>query len=103
MEDVDERPYRIDRMLTQLIDATNFKECNAIILGVFEGCIPKPEESSFSLHEVILEKFKDFNIPIVYGYSFGHTENCCILPVGKDIYFLIRLLEQLSVQVIRIK
>ena len=87
LEDVDERPYRIDRMLTQLIDATNFKECNAIILGVFEGCIPKPEESSFSLHEVILEKFKDFNIPIVYGYSFGHTENCCILPVGMNVIF----------------
>ncbi|MBK9995461.1 MAG: LD-carboxypeptidase [Saprospiraceae bacterium] len=83
LEDVDERPYRIDRMLTQLLQSTNFSQCNAILLGVFEGCVPKKGEESFQLLDVFQERFNSLHIPIIYGFSFGHIEPCCIIPIGQ--------------------
>lgn len=85
MEDVDERPYRIDRMLTQLIKATDISSCAGIIFGIFDGCVPNPDEESFSLLEVLRDKFADLDIPIIYGYTFGHVKHCCAMPIGSTI------------------
>ncbi|HVO73292.1 MAG TPA: LD-carboxypeptidase [Ignavibacteriaceae bacterium] len=85
-EDVGEEPYRIDRMLTQLIQAGKLQKAAGIALGVFDKCIPKPDESgidnSFSLKEVLMDRLMDLNIPAVYGMSFGHIVNKFTLPFG---------------------
>ena len=89
LEDVGEAPYRIDRMLTQLISAGKFKNVKGIILGRFTGCEPeeKDKENSFSLKEVISNRIKTLNIPAVYGFSFGHIKNQAIFPVGINAVF----------------
>ncbi|MCF6183974.1 MAG: LD-carboxypeptidase [Bacteroidales bacterium] len=84
LEDIGEAPYKIDRMLTQLISVGKFNNVKGIILGQFRGCEPEKEDeaNSFSLKEVIIDRIKPMNIPSVYGFSFGHIKNQVIFPVG---------------------
>ncbi len=88
LEDIGEEPYRIDRMLTQLIEAGKFKNVRGIMLGVFEDSKPQPDKSgitnSFSLAEVLFNKLSKLNVPTVYGMSFGHITNKFTLPFGID-------------------
>lgn len=86
LEEVGEEPYRIDRMLTQMMQAGKFKHAAGVALGVFSKCDPKPDQSSiansFSMQEVVKERFSQFKIPVVYGLSFGHIVNKFTLPFG---------------------
>lgn len=86
LEEIGEEPYRIDRMLTQMIQAGKFKNASGIALGVFSRCESKPSQSgisnSFSLKEVLMDRLFPLNIPTVYGMSFGHITNKMTLPVG---------------------
>ncbi len=82
MEDIDERPYRVDRMLTQLLQQVDLRSCAGIALGVFEGCNPKPDETSLSLMDCFKDRLGNLGIPVVYGLSFGHIRNQFTIPVG---------------------
>ncbi|MGB6151435.1 MAG: LD-carboxypeptidase [Pricia sp.] len=82
IEDVEEAPYRIDRMLTQLIEGKTFTKAAGIIFGVCAGCDSSTERDSFTLKEVILDRITPLNIPAVYGMSFGHVENNFTFPIG---------------------
>ncbi|MEE9430132.1 MAG: LD-carboxypeptidase [Melioribacteraceae bacterium] len=86
LEDVGEEPYRIDRMLTQLLQGTNLKQATGIALGVFKNCEidkSKPEfNNSFTLLEVFKDRLGGLNIPIIYGLSFGHIADKFTLPIG---------------------
>jgi muramoyltetrapeptide carboxypeptidase len=82
MEDIDERPYRIDRMLVQLMQNHNFKELAGIALGVFEGCNPQKDENSLTLMACFKDLLGGLGIPVFYGLSFGHISNQFTLPVG---------------------
>jgi muramoyltetrapeptide carboxypeptidase len=82
LEDVEEAPYRIDRMLTQLIKGPTFKKAAGIVFGVCAGCNESTHPDSFSLKEVILDRIRPLNIPAVYGMSFGHVENNFTFPIG---------------------
>ena len=80
LEDVGEKPYRIDRMLTQLRQACNLGLAAAIVLGIFEDC--EGGEDSLSLMETLEDRLGDLQIPVIYGMSFGHIENQFTLPIG---------------------
>ena len=80
LEDVGEKPYRIDRMLTQLRQACDLRKASAIVLGIFEDC--EGDENSLSLMETLEDRLGDLNIPVIYGMSFGHIEHQFTLPVG---------------------
>ncbi len=82
MEDVGEKPYRIDRMLVQLSQATDIRSAAGIILGTFHDCEPDPGDRSFSLRETLEKHFSDWQIPIAYGLPFGHIDDQITLPVG---------------------
>ncbi|WP_165750454.1 LD-carboxypeptidase [Cellulophaga sp. Z1A5H] len=82
IEDVEEAPYRIDRMLTQLIEGATFKNAAAIMIGVCNGCDKPVSSGGFTLKEVILDRLKPLNIPAAYGMSFGHVKNNMTLPIG---------------------
>ncbi|WP_158976032.1 LD-carboxypeptidase [Cellulophaga sp. L1A9] len=87
IEDVEEAPYRIDRMLTQLIEGATFKNAAAIMIGVCNGCDKPAASGSFTLKEVILDRLKPLNIPAAYGMSFGHVKNNFTLPIGINATF----------------
>ncbi len=82
MEDIDERPYSLDRMFTQLRQSANLDKAKGLVLGVFEGCNPKKDEESLSLKETISDRLGDLKVPAVYGLSFGHVPNNFTLPIG---------------------
>jgi len=82
LEDTDEEPYRIDRMLWQLKLAGVFKKVNGIVLGGFTKCEPEEPEKSFSLNEVFEQHFKDISIPVYKGAAFGHILPKFNLPIG---------------------
>ena len=82
IEDVGEKPYRIDRMLTQIRQAYPLKEAAAIALGMFNGCEPDEDDRSLSLIETLKDRLSDLNIPVLYGLSFGHMQDQSTLPIG---------------------
>jgi muramoyltetrapeptide carboxypeptidase len=82
IEDVGERPYRLDRMFTQALQACKLHKAAAIVLGVFEDCQPKPDEDSLSLMEMLRDRLASLGMPVVYGLHFGHISNQMTLPYG---------------------
>ena len=82
IEDVGEKPYRIDRMLTQLMQSSNLHQAQGIVLGIFDDCQPKDEQYSLSLRDTLHERLSGLGIPVIYGVSFGHIQNMCTLPIG---------------------
>jgi len=81
IEDVGERPYRIDRMLQQLRAAGKFEKLAAVGVGSFESCLdercPQPDVDT-----VIENALRPLGVPIVCGLPFGHTKPNFAWPVG---------------------
>jgi muramoyltetrapeptide carboxypeptidase len=82
LEDIDERPYRIDRMLTQLLQSTDLAEAAGLALGVFIDCEAKSDSSSFTLMESLKLCLENLPIPIVYGLPIGHMPRQATIPCG---------------------
>lgn len=86
LEEVGESPYRVDRMLTQLLLAGKLQSAKGIVLGVFSDCDEKETDPDFgdktSLKETLAERLGSLGIPVLYGLSFGHVSNIATLPMG---------------------
>lgn len=86
LEDVDEQPYSVDRMLTHLKLAGKLDAAAGIALGECSGCRPRefrPSfDSTFSLGEVFDRIFGGLSIPVFSGLTIGHTEDQLTLPLG---------------------
>ncbi len=82
IEDIEEAPYRIDRMLTQLIAGKTFKKASGIVFGVCAGCDRPSKLNSFTLKEVLMDRIKPLGIPAIYGMSFGHIDQNLTFPIG---------------------
>lgn len=86
LEEIGEEPYRIDRMLTQMIQSGKFAKASGIALGVFEKCEVKKKDPEFitslTLQEVLYDRLYPLGLPILYGLSFGHVVNKFTLPFG---------------------
>lgn len=64
IEDVGEKPYRIDRMITQLLQATDLREAAGIALGIFDDCNPDPESPSLTLAETLNLCLGNLGMPV---------------------------------------
>jgi muramoyltetrapeptide carboxypeptidase len=74
LEEVGERPYRIDRALTQLFEAGALGKVRGVVVGQLLGC-REPEgggSQGASAEEVVLERLERLGIPVVTGFAFGH-------------------------------
>jgi muramoyltetrapeptide carboxypeptidase len=84
LEEIGERPYRIDRLLTHLDMAGVFSRVGAVVLGAFTNC-DEPEggiEGSPTGLEVALERLHRLAIPVVCSEHFGHGNRNVPLPYG---------------------
>lgn len=81
MEDVGERPYRVDRMLTQLHLAGALRGARAVLAGDFTRC-DEPDGSPPDVWQVIDERLRAFELPGVTGLPFGHGVRNVALPMG---------------------
>lgn len=86
LEDIDEKPYKIDRMLNQLRLAKVFKGIKGIILGRFVECYEQdPNKKTLSLGEVIEHYFKSLKLPTIYTFPHGHIKDFVTIPLGLKI------------------
>jgi muramoyltetrapeptide carboxypeptidase len=79
MEDVGERPYRIERMLIHLKMAGKLEGVAGVVLGDFTNCVG---EGPRDVREIIVDLFRDVSYPVVMGLSAGHGEENLTLPFG---------------------
>jgi len=84
LEDVGEEPYRIDRMLTQLISSGALNKVRGIVFGICAGCNRKEDDENQTLKEVIMDRIGGLGIPAAYGFSFGHIDHHFTIPIGVD-------------------
>jgi muramoyltetrapeptide carboxypeptidase len=82
IEDIAEKPYRIDRMLVQLRLAGKLEKVRGFVFGEMLDCAP-PRGETYTLQEVIMRVLAPYNVPIVYGLKSGHvTDGNITLPIG---------------------
>lgn len=82
LEDVNEEPYRIDRMMTQLQLSQGYRHAAAVMLGIFENCEGVEGEGALTLDETVDQHLLPLTRPAVAGYSFGHIRHQFTMPVG---------------------
>lgn len=85
LEDVHEHPYRIERMLTQLLYAGVLQRQKAIVLGQFTNWLPVPHDKGFRLKTVIDWLRTQVKAPVLTGLPFGHVATKVCLPVGAKV------------------
>ena len=85
LEEVEEVPYKIDRMLTQLKQSGKLKDANGIILGAFTNCIAPKNKKSLSLQEVFNEIILPLKKPTISNLICGHCLPTLTLPLGAKI------------------
>jgi len=82
LEDLGEKPYQIDRMLTQLKQAGKLHGVCGIVFGEMLNCINRPDQG-YTLEEVVLDVLEGTTFPILYGFSTGHTSRPnVVVPFG---------------------
>ncbi|MHB8432050.1 MAG: S66 peptidase family protein [Candidatus Tyrphobacter sp.] len=83
LEDVDEEPYRIDRMLTQLRLAGAIEAARGVIVGGLTRCEPKAD-SQGTAEEVVAERLSGWDRPVLCGIPSGHVPHQWVLPIGLE-------------------
>jgi muramoyltetrapeptide carboxypeptidase len=81
LEDVGELPYRIDRMLQQLVGAGKFARLAGVGIGDFTSCVDGRWPDTGPL-EVIAEVVCSLGVPLVTDLPFGHVRANHAWPVG---------------------
>jgi muramoyltetrapeptide carboxypeptidase len=88
VEDVNEQPFRVERMLYQLHLAGILAQQQALVLGDFSGATPYDYDNGYDLHAMIEQVRSVIGIPVVTGLQFGHVRNMLTLPVGADAHLV---------------
>jgi len=79
LEEIGEPVYRIDRMLTQMKLGGCLEGLVGLALGSFRACGQKKK-----IHQLMLDRFGDLNIPILAGFEVGHGRSNTTFPVGLE-------------------
>lgn len=85
LEDVSEHPYRIERMLTQLLHAGVLAQQKAILLGQFTQFKLAPHDKGFKLQTVVDWLRQQITAPVLTGLPYGHVATKVLLPVGAQV------------------
>lgn len=85
LEDVNEHPYRIERMLLQLAHAGVLARQKALLLGHFSGYKLSGQDRGYDMPSVVAHLRKVAGIPIITGLPYGHTPVKATLPVGAKV------------------
>lgn len=85
LEDIGEKTYRVDSMLTQLRNAGKFDECAGIILGAWTDCPPEYPERTLLLPEIFAELIVPAGKPTLMDVQCGHILPSMSLPLGAQL------------------
>ena len=81
VEDVDEPPYKIDRMLTHLKSVGKLQGVRGVVFGQMPGC----DTERGLLEEVILDVLKNIEGPVLFGFPSGHGARNLTIPLGTTV------------------
>jgi muramoyltetrapeptide carboxypeptidase len=84
IEDVNEHPYRIERMLLQLLHAGVLARQKAVILGDFSGYRLSEYDNGYDFEAMLAGLRNHLPVPVLQGLPFGHTRDKLTLPVGAE-------------------
>ena len=90
LEDVNEHPYRVERMLLQLHQAGILARQKAVLLGDFSGWRKSPMDRGYSLKSAIAHLRSVCATPILTGLPFGHVPTKLMLPVGARVQLVVQ-------------
>ncbi|MCE9992743.1 muramoyltetrapeptide carboxypeptidase [Enterobacter asburiae] len=82
LEDINEHPFRVERMLLQLYHAGILGRQSAIVLGSFSGSAPNDYDAGYNLETTIDFIRSRLDIPVISGLDFGHEQRTVTLPLG---------------------
>jgi muramoyltetrapeptide carboxypeptidase len=87
LEDVGERPYRVDRALTHLEIAGALSGVAGIVIGDFTDCddLTNGEVQPPTIRQVLAERLERLGVPVALGGRFGHGERKMSLPYGVPV------------------
>ncbi len=89
LEDVGEHPYRVERMLTQLLHAGVLAQQKTVILGQFSNYKLTPHDSGFKFLSVVDWLRLQLKVPVLTDLPFGHVATKVCLPVGQTVNLLV--------------
>jgi muramoyltetrapeptide carboxypeptidase len=90
LEDVNEHPYRVERMLLQLLQAGVLGAQKAVLLGEFSGWKPSPLDRGYTLKTAVQRLRASTAVPILTGLPFGHGPTKVTLPVGVRVQLFVQ-------------
>ncbi|MBI3788870.1 MAG: LD-carboxypeptidase [Ignavibacteriales bacterium] len=83
IEDVDEAPHRVDRMLAQLYNAGLWKKIAGLVIGRFTDCVPSdPSKPHLTVEQVLQEAMEKVPCPVIGNFQYGHIPRKLTLPLG---------------------
>jgi len=85
LEETGEHPYRIERMLTQLLLAGVLPRQKAIVMGQFTDYTLVPHDRGFDMNSVLARLQGALDIPVLTNLPFGHVPTKVLLPVGAKV------------------
>lgn len=83
LEEIDEEPYRVDRMLSQMALGGLFEDCAGVIFGTWTNCEPKKREG-FSVWDVVQNIVVPYQKPTIWNIQIGHGAVNMALPLGVE-------------------
>jgi muramoyltetrapeptide carboxypeptidase len=95
LEDIDTKPFQIDRMITNLKQAGKFDGVKGVIFGEMLNC-SQHSNQGYSVEEVLTDLLAEYAFPVLYGFPTGHTSGPNVvvpfgvrarLSVGRSIAF----------------
>ncbi|MBL5943018.1 muramoyltetrapeptide carboxypeptidase [Enterobacter asburiae] len=82
LEDINEHPFRVERMLLQLYHAGILERQSAVVLGSFSGSAPNDYDAGYSLETIVDFVRSRLDIPVITGLDFGHEQQTVTLALG---------------------
>jgi muramoyltetrapeptide carboxypeptidase len=83
LEDVEEAPHRIDRMLAQLFNAGILSGLSGLVFGKFTDCNPSnPSEPHLTLDQIQKEYAEKIKCPVIGNFQYGHIPRMLTVPIG---------------------
>lgn len=90
VEDVNEHPYRVERMLLQLAQTGVLGRQSALLVGDIGGWKPSPLDRGYRVAAMLQRVRQQVTVPILTGLPFGHVPTKLCLPVGRRVTLVVQ-------------
>jgi muramoyltetrapeptide carboxypeptidase len=83
LEDVNESPHRVDRIMAQLFNAGALQKLKALIYGKFTDCVPGNSiDPSLTIDQIQEEFTQKIKCPVIANFQYGHIPRKLTVPIG---------------------